>query len=234
MPGPTTSGRRRDASRLAPEQRLAAAAAFGLFVTMVLPWYSVTYGRTGRTRIFTAFGDFSFVEVAVLLVAISVGVLLFVRNTGRAFHLPGGDGTIVMVAGAWVAFLLFYRLIDKPGQNGGDVVGVRWGIFVALLDAGLLAYAGYRMRAAHRPEPPLPAERAPAAEESPPGRATREPVRRRGEEPTVRQPSPRGGEQQTEPAPRDAEEPTVALPGRRSAPRVPRPDDPPDPPSTLF
>ena len=168
----------------------------------------------------------------MLLVAISVGVLLFVRNTGRAFHLPGGDGTIVMVAGAWVAFLLFYRLIDKPGQNGGDVVGVRWGIFVALLDAGLLAYAGYRMRAAHRPEPPLPAERAPAAE----GAATgaERAGRRRGEEPTVRQPSPRRGEQPTEPAPRDAEEPTVALPGRRSAPRVPRPDDPPDPPSTLF
>jgi hypothetical protein len=208
MPGPTNSGRSRGATRLAPEQRLAAAAAVGLFVTMFLPWYSVTYGRTGRTRIFTAFGDFSFVEVAVLLVAISVGVLLFVRNTGRAFHLPGGDGTIVMVAGAWVAFLLFYRLIDKPGQNGADVVGVRWGIFVALLDAGLLAYAGYRMRAAHRPEPPLPAERVPE-EESPPERATREPVRRRGEEPTV------------------------TLPARRPSPRVPQPDDPPEPPSTL-
>jgi hypothetical protein len=204
MPGPTPSGRRRDASRLAPEQRLAAAAAVGLFVTMFLPWYSVTYGRTGRTRIFTAFGDFSFVEVAVLLVALSVGVLLFVRNSGRAFHLPGGDGTIVMLAGAWVAFLLFYRLIDKPGQNGADVVGVRWGIFVALLDAGLLAYAGYRIRAAHRPEPPIPAE------EEPP-------------EPAVKEPPPRRGD-----------EPTVALPGRRPGPRVPRPDDPPDPPSTLF
>jgi hypothetical protein len=50
------------------------------------------------------------------------------------------------------------RLFDKPGitQHGVAAnVGIQWGIFFALAAAGLLAYAGSRMRAGQRPEPPL-------------------------------------------------------------------------------
>ena len=52
-------------------------------------------------------------------------------------------------------------------------VGIQWGMFAALLAAGLLAAAGARVRAAHRPEPPNPAaddagwERPPRAERRP-------------------------------------------------------------------
>jgi hypothetical protein len=47
-------------------------------------------------------------------------------------------------------------------------VGVQWGIFIAFLLGALLAYSGYRIRAAHVPEPaaddvgPRPAETVPA------------------------------------------------------------------------
>jgi hypothetical protein len=53
-------------------------------------------------------------------------------------------------------------------------VSVNWGIFIAFLLGALLAYAGYRIRAAHVPEPvtddaPPPApEEPPKAEEPPP------------------------------------------------------------------
>ena len=33
-----------------------------------------------------------------------------------------------------------------------------WGIFVTLLAGAALAYAGWRIHQAHRPEPPLPGE----------------------------------------------------------------------------
>ena len=128
-----------------------------------------------------------------------------------------------MLAGGWAAFLIFYRLIDKPGETAGVVVGVRWGIFLALLAAGLLAYTGYRIRAAHRPEPPLPGE---AGEDR---RATRvtEPLvqhERRDPPPARRPPRP--------PAPPRPpnEAPTATLPGRRPPPRAPAPDDPPEAP----
>jgi hypothetical protein len=148
---------------LAAEQRLAAWAAIALFVTMLLPWYQLQRVAKGQiqTHNVSAFGVFSFVEAAVLLVVVGVLFLLFQRAEGRGFHLPGGDGTVIFAAGVWTAFLLFFRVIDRP-PGGGYPVGIAWGFFVAFIAAGFLAYAGARLRAAHRPEPPLPEPPPPA------------------------------------------------------------------------
>lgn len=158
--------------RLPGERRVAAALCVGLFVSLFLPWYRVSViqtriGRGGSYRLpltqhFTGWGAFSFVEGAVLLVAVSVLVLLFRRAEGRAFHLPGGDGTIITLAGAWTCFLVVWRMFDKQGvTRRGELAlssGIEWGIFVALLVAAGLAYAGTRIRVAREPEPPLPTE----------------------------------------------------------------------------
>lgn len=151
---------------LTPDGRLAAIAAIALFVSMFLPWYGVQ-GRALGSSV-SAFGAFSFVEAAVLLVAIAVLALLFARSEGSAFHLPGGDGLVVMVAGLWVGVLLVWRLFDKP-DAADALVGVQWGIFFALAAAGLLAYAGSRMRRAQRaPAPVMRARRRIPTEVPPP------------------------------------------------------------------
>jgi hypothetical protein len=150
---------------LAPDQQLAALASLGLFASMFLPWYDKTdtvvvrsAAKATQTSL-SAFQAFSFVEAAVLLVSAGVLAMLFARAEGRDFQLPGGDGLIVMIAGGWTALLVFYRLLDKPGLQGNDrvtaTVGVEWGIFIALLLALAVAYAGARMRALERPGPPL-------------------------------------------------------------------------------
>ena len=150
------------------DRRLAAVAAVALFVTMFLPWYqqNAVVGAAKAaplvSRNMNAFAVFSFVEAAVLLVALAVLFLLFMRAEGRDFRLPGGDGTVVLAAGLWSALLLVLRLFDKPGVTQHGVaanIGVQWGIFFALAAAGLLAYAGSRMRAGRseigqRPGPP--------------------------------------------------------------------------------
>jgi hypothetical protein len=153
---------------LGREQRLAALTSLGLFVSMLLPWYSKTVvesAKAGQTRLPTsqaslsAFQAFSFVEAAVLLVSVGVLAILFARAEERDFQLPGGDGTIVMLAGAWAAILIFYRLFDKPGLQGNQrivsTVGVQWGIFAALLLALGLAYVGRRVRTGEGGAPPL-------------------------------------------------------------------------------
>jgi hypothetical protein len=150
---------------LAPDQQLAALASLGLFASMFLPWYDKTdtlvvhsAAKATQTSL-SAFQAFSFVEAAVLLVSAGVLAMLFARAEGRAFQLPGGDGLVVMIAGGWTALLVFYRLLDKPGLQGTDrltaTIGVEWGIFIALLLALAVAYAGARMRALERPGPPL-------------------------------------------------------------------------------
>lgn len=147
-----------------PEQRLAAIASLALLVTMFLPWYSLQSldrkTATISTHSISAFGDVSFVEAAVFLVAAGVLTMLFARAEGRTFHLPGSDGTITMIAGGWAALLIFYRVFDRP-SGGGYPVGIQWGFFLAFVAAGVLTYAGWRMRAACTPEPPLTRTRRP-------------------------------------------------------------------------
>jgi hypothetical protein len=156
--------------KLPSERRLAAAAAILLFLTLFLPWYQETVIASGTTTklqsvsaTLTGWGAFSFVEAAILLIAAGVLVLLYQRAEGRAFHIPGGDGGVIMVAGLWACVLIVWRIFDKQGTSShgqyATTSGIEWGIFVALVIAGLLAYAGSRIRLAHRPEPPLPGER---------------------------------------------------------------------------
>ena len=166
------------------EMQQAAACAAALMLTLFLPWYTAQLlSADGRSFNRTAWGEFSFVEAAVLLVAVGVLYLVYARSQRKAFHLPGGDGTVIMVAGAWAALLIIWRLFDTPEAQTIEF-GLQWGIFVALAAAVALSLAGARVRAAHRPEPPNP-----AAEEEDwerPAREAREPRR-------ARRASPRSG-----------------------------------------
>ncbi len=155
------------------DQRFAAVAAIGLLLAMFLPWYEknvvIAGTRSFATDTISAFGAVSFVEAAIFLVAAGVLVLLLMRADERPFHLPGGDGTVIFGAGLWATALIFYRVFDRPDVSGeGGTVGIQWGFFVAFVAAGALAFTGQRIRAAHRPEPPLP-----AAEPDPPPRTRR-------------------------------------------------------------
>lgn len=180
---------------LAPDQRLAAAAAGGLFFAMFLPWYQETGSAVVNMRLqkisdnLSAFQVFTFIEASVLLVAVGLLVMLFARGEQRAFHLPGGDGTVVFAGGVWVCLLVFIRQLDKPGGHGSPqfatTVGVQWGIFIAFLAGLSLAWAGWRMRVAHHAEPPLPGQEPTRA--VPPDAARTEVAR-----PRRRQPPPDG------------------------------------------
>jgi hypothetical protein len=87
-------------------------------------------------------GPFSFVEVAQLLVAGGVLLLLRQRAEGRQFHLPFGDGTVILAAGCWAAFLILVRLFDRPLGQG----------LLALACAVILIAAGIRERAKRPPD----------------------------------------------------------------------------------
>jgi len=148
---------------LAPELRGAAIAAGGLAASLVLPWYEKSFvppgGREFQKDSVSAFGVFSFVEAAILLVGLGVLYLVWARSQARAFHLPGGDGFVVSLAGGWALALLSWRLFDRPDVEGGAAtIGISWGVIGPAAAAAGLVVAGARLRAAHRPEPPNPAE----------------------------------------------------------------------------
>jgi hypothetical protein len=226
-----------------PEQRLASGASVALLLTMFFPWYGLQSlnRKTGAISSHTinAFGDVSFVEAAVFLVAAGVVLMMLARSEGREFHLPGGDGTIVMVAGGWAALLIFYRVFSRPAGNGYPV-GIEWGFFLAFVAAGALTYAGWRMRGGERAEPPVirrpPSRERPQRDRPPRETPAREPARRE---------TPRGGAPRPArdvPSDTDPTELVSASPARRAGRATPvpaergraaaRPRYPPAPPGS--
>jgi hypothetical protein len=213
---------------LPPESRLTGGAAVALVVSLILPWYQVSFfrGSDAVTDSRSALQVFTWVEAAILLVALAVLFLVYARAQRQAFHLPGGDGFVVLAAGAWALLLIVWRLFDKPGvTERAATVGIQWGIFFALLAAAALVAAGARVRAAGRPEPPNPAAEEPAWEVPP--RERRERAAHTG---------PREHSEVTQvlrerPPAWDGEPPEA--PGRAERPREPPEGDPP-PPDRLF
>jgi hypothetical protein len=142
---------------------MAAIAAGVLVLSMALPWYRKSFVPPGRSAFvsesLSAFAVFTFVEAAILLVAAGVLFLIWARMEGKGFHLPGGDGVVISAAGGWAVVLLIWRVFDRPDDElPSTTVGIQWGFIVALAAAAALVVAGARVRAAHRPEPPNPAE----------------------------------------------------------------------------
>jgi hypothetical protein len=112
--------------------------------------------------IVSTFGPFSFVEAAEIVVGLGVLALVGARGEGREFHLPFGDGTVVLAAGIWAAVLIVVRLFERPlGQN-----------LLALACAAILGVAGAAERAKRPPddlpeeEPVSPTQRQPAPDAS--------------------------------------------------------------------
>src|SRR4051794_27385599 len=211
---------------LPPESRMTGGAAAVLVFSFVLPWYQVS--ALGKADSRSALQVFTWVEAAILLVAIAVLFLVWARAQRQAFHLPGGDGAVVSAAGAWVLVLLIWRLFDKPGvHEAAATVGIQWGIFFALLAAAALVAAGARVRAAGRPEPPHPTAEEPVWEvPRRPSRPERTANGRPREHTDVTQvlrerPPTWDGEPPPEP------------PGGRSRGEPPPPESPP-PPDRLF
>jgi hypothetical protein len=167
---------------LAGDQRLAAGAAGGLLLTMFLPWYkSSAYDQKLHhfaDKSSSAWAAVTFIEAALFLVALAVLLLLFYRAEKRAFHLPGGDGTVIFAAGVWATFLVLWRVFDQPDLGAGST-GIQWGIFFAFVATGLLTYAGWRMRMARHAEPTAAQDPTTKVEPLPPARQEQLPAVRR-------------------------------------------------------
>jgi hypothetical protein len=141
------------ARTLDAEQRLAGIAALGIIVSLFTPWWrDPVFGLSHW-----AVNRFTWIELALMLVAGSVLLLLFRRAQGRVFHLPLSDGTLAAGAGLWCCVLVVVRAVDPPSRTVGSQTfdyDRRWGILLCFAAGALLAFAGFRVRQRyHRGEP---------------------------------------------------------------------------------
>ncbi|MBJ7470413.1 MAG: hypothetical protein JHD16_03895 [Solirubrobacteraceae bacterium] len=133
-------------------RKLATVACVVLLVSLFLPWYEKSVvpegAKTFVTTNLSAFGSFTWIEAAIILVDAAVLTLLWLRRTDRRVELPAGDGTMIAIAGGWIVLLLLIRVFDKPTVTGTAAsVGLQWGLLVAMASAGALLAAGLAIRA---------------------------------------------------------------------------------------
>ena len=134
---------------LSASQKMSAIAALALLVTMFMPWFSqhgIVNHQTSVSLSLTAFDAFSIAEAIVLLVALGILALLFVRGEGRAPGSPASDGAVILVAGGFAGVVIVYSMFSAPGGGPGVTTGLQWGVFLALAAAIWLASTGRAMR----------------------------------------------------------------------------------------
>lgn len=211
------------------ERRLAAAAAAILWLTLFLPWYQATVvshsartrGALSQSESISGWGSFGLVQALILIVSLGILVFLFLGAEGRGAELPGGDGRTVTGAGALSLLLVIIGLFTapSPATHGQYVLstGLDWGIFLALLAAAGLTWAGGRIRRSLEHDPFLAENRRGTARAA-------EPEEPQADEPDeAERPSPApvrapdaaepGQPEKQQPAEDPAEEPTRASGG---------------------
>jgi hypothetical protein len=132
---------------LGAHDRLAALGIGVVALSLLLPWWGVTFAG-GLVK--TPMGSLGFAEVAILVTLSATAYLVARSARGRALPHPLHLGTLIAAAGAWTAVLTAYRIFDRPdfgpGQLATERVGLRYGIFIALGGAALIVAGGLRRR----------------------------------------------------------------------------------------
>lgn len=130
---------------LGAHARIAAAGVGIAALSLLLPWYGVTFAG-GLVK--TALGSFGFVEAAMVISLAAAAYLIVPSDRGDPLPRPLHSGTLIAVAGVWLAVLIGYRMLDRPDFGPFDAgrVGLRFGIFIALVGTVLIVIGGVRLR----------------------------------------------------------------------------------------
>ncbi len=141
-----------DPSQASTGEKIAAGGAIALLVALFLPWYGVKVEGLGASVSLDETGNawefFSFVDILLFLAAVAVLGLVAAHLAGAAPQLPAPPSLIVSVASAIALLLVLFRLLFTPEPDGlPEAIDLtrKFGIFVALLAAGAMAYGGVQM-----------------------------------------------------------------------------------------
>lgn len=143
----------RDVRGLRGDEKLAVIGAGVIAVSLLLPWYGIP---VSGDLVQTGLGAFSWAEAALLLTGGATVHLAMRIGGGYVLPRPLTEWGLFLAAGVWCAAIVAYRMVDRPDLDFEVVVRVdrdydlRYGIFVALAGAALIAAAGIRARARRR------------------------------------------------------------------------------------
>lgn len=129
-----------------------------LIVSLFLSWYGVNVEGPAQQfvqGIDTSISGWASFDIADLVFFI-VGLLAIAPAAFDIFdleiELPFDISFVALVGGAVSVVWIIFRIIEKPGADAPDVpgydigLGVKYGIFVALIGAALIVFGGFRQK----------------------------------------------------------------------------------------
>ena len=154
-------------SRVGTGTLIAGAGGVALFITLFLPWYSVSLEFGGESQSANASGweALSTIDVLLFLIALLAAGYAAASAAGVLPANLGGQAPMaVAAAGGLAVFLTLFRLIDIPADDEGVPgvdLGREIGVFLAVIASAAVAYGGFRAMseggaAAVPPAPPVP------------------------------------------------------------------------------
>ncbi len=129
--------------RLSKGDMISLGGAVALFISLFSPWYGVDTGDipggvpdfakdlVGNFSV-SGFEAFRFIDIVLVLLAIGSGALIILCNMGK---IDRSLKRLVESVGSFAALAVLFRLFIHPA----DGLGVKWGIFLALIGAVAIA-----------------------------------------------------------------------------------------------
>ena len=139
-----------DLSKLSQSAKIAGGAGIALLIVMFLPWYDVSAEFSGfsASESGNAWEVFSFVDLVLFVTAAAAIAVAVLAAQNRSAALPVPPGQLLLGLGALATLLVVFRIISVP-DGGVDVDGVdvgrSFGVFLGLICAAAIAYAGKLM-----------------------------------------------------------------------------------------
>ena len=132
----STPGKSFDPASVSRATWIAAGGALILFISVFLSWYGVSVA--GYSVSGSGWDTVDTAKLVALLALIALAALV-IEMFVPTVTLPLPASLIVIGAGGLSVLLVLLKIIDKPGSG----LGLKYGIFVALIAAAATTYGGY-------------------------------------------------------------------------------------------
>jgi hypothetical protein len=131
-----------DWSKISLSTRIAGGGAIVLLVSAFMNWVHVSAGPISASQ--SGWSAYTLGKLAALAAVVAIAVIV-IEQVRPDVTLPVHPALALVGCGAVGIFCALWRIVFVPdsGVSGIDV-GPSYGVFVALVAAGVLAYGGWR------------------------------------------------------------------------------------------
>ena len=144
-------------AKMSNGDKAIAAGSVVVLVSLFLPWYGWDAGVFGSASV-DGFNSWGILTLIALVAVVAFWVIrAYLADSVKLPDMPVTDDQAYMIGGAVEALgAVLFWLVYHNDNLGLANLGVRYGIFIALVGGVVTAYGGYLKQSEPAPAPPPP------------------------------------------------------------------------------